>query len=251
MNPFAVYLIVCVGIYATWLFGSIGWRAKQSFQLARRHFEAQQVVVHRDNETELVAEAQAGNVECLLTLLNHYYTHLYRVALNITGNREDAEDVLQEVSLKTCTHLGEFRGDSRFYTWLVRITVNEALMRLRVRHTATWLSLDQPLETDERSLMPREIEDWGDNPEQRYAKSELQTILDRAVEGLEPQFRTVFLLRDVEEFSMEETASMLGLSVSAVKSRLLRARLKLRQRLNTHLKKGQYIGLQRSNSEAV
>jgi len=246
-----MYLIVYLGIRATRLFGSRGWRAKQSFQLAQRHFEAHQVVIHLENETVLVAGAQAGNVECLLTLLNHYYRHLYRLALNITGHREDAEDVLQEVSLKTCTHLGEFRGDSRFYTWLVRITVNEALMRLRVRHAATWLSLDQPLETDDRSLMPREIEDWGDNPEQRYAKSELQSILNHAVEGLEPQFRTVFVLRDVEEFSTEETAGMLGLSVPAVKSRLLRARLKLRERLNKHLKKGQYIGLQRSNSEAL
>ncbi len=85
--------------------------------------------------------------------------------------------------------------------------------------------------------MPSEIEDWDDNPEQKYAKSELQAILNQAIEDLEPQFRAVFLVRDVE-FSTEETASMLGLSVPAVKSRLLRARLKLRGRLNKRFKKG-------------
>ncbi len=196
------------------------------------------MLTHLENETALVAEARAGNGDALVTLLNQYDRHIYRLALNITGNREDAEDVLQEAFLKACTHLAEFRAESRFYTWLVRITVNEALIKLRKRHAATWLSLDDPIETDDRSLMPREIEAWGDNPEQSYAKTELQAILDQAIEDLEPQFRTVFLLRDVEEFSIEETATMLGLSVPAVKSRLLRARLKLRDRLTKRFKKG-------------
>ncbi len=140
--------------------------------------------------------------------------------------------------MKACTNLTQFRGESRFYTWLVRITVNEALMKLRSRRAASWISLDDPIESDDRSLMPREIEDWGDNPEQRFAKTELQTVLAEAIEKLEPLFRTVFLLRDVEEFSTEETANMLGLSIPAVKSRLLRARLKLRERLNRSFKKG-------------
>ena len=196
------------------------------------------MLTHLENETALVAEARAGNTDAFVTLLNQYDRHIYRLAFNITANREDAEDVLQEAFLKACTHLGEFRGESRFYTWLVRIATNEALIKLRKRHSATWLSLDEPMETDDRSLMPREIEDWGDNPEQSYAKTELQAILNENIENLEPQFRTVFLLRDVEEFSTEETAAMLGLSVPAVKSRLLRARLKLRERLNKRFKKG-------------
>lgn len=196
------------------------------------------MLTHLENETALVAEARAGNTDAFVTLLNQYDRHIYRLAFNITANREDAEDVLQEAFLKACTHLGEFRGESRFYTWLVRIATNEALIKLRKRHSATWLSLDEPMETDDRSLMPREIEDWGDNPEQNYAKTELQAILNENIENLEPQFRTVFLLRDVEEFSTEETAAMLGLSVPAVKSRLLRARLKLRERLNKRFKKG-------------
>jgi RNA polymerase sigma-70 factor, ECF subfamily len=193
---------------------------------------------HLDNEDVLVAEARAGNAESFATLINQYDRHIYRLALNMTGNQEDAEDVLQDSFLKAYSHLGQFQGDSRFYTWLVRIAVNEALMKLRKRRGASWVSLDEPAETDDRSLMPREIEDWADNPEQSYAKTELQGILTQAIEKLEPQFRTVFVLRDLEEFSTEETAKMLGLSVPAVKSRLLRARLKLREWLNKYFKRG-------------
>ena len=193
---------------------------------------------HLDNESVLVAEARAGNAESFATLINQYDRHIYRLALNITGNQEDAEDVLQDSFLKAYSNLGHFQGDSRFYTWLVRIAVNEALMKLRKRRRALSVSLDEPAETNDRSLMPKEIEDWGENPEQSYARAELQEILNQAMEELEPQFRTVFVLRDVEEFSTEETARMLGLSVPAVKSRLLRARLKLRNQLNKYFRRG-------------
>jgi len=158
------------------------------------------------------------------------------LALNITSNKEDAEDVLQESFLKAYTNLGRFQGNSRFYTWLVRIAVNESLMKLRKRRSDRQVSLDEKLETEDDGLLPREIVDWGDNPEQRYAKTEWQEILAEATQTLEPAFRTVFTLRDVEQLSTEETAEALGLSVPAVKSRLLRARLKLRQRLNKYFK---------------
>lgn len=193
---------------------------------------------HLENEAALVAAARAGNAESFAALINQYDRHIFRLALNITGNQEDAEDVLQDSFLKAYSNLDRFQGDSRFYTWLVRIAVNEALMKLRKRRGASWVSLDDPVETDDLSFVPREVEDWADNPEQRYAKSELQDILNQAIERLEPQFRTVFVLRDVEEFSTEETAEMLGLSVPAIKSRLLRARLKLRDRLSKYFKRG-------------
>jgi RNA polymerase sigma-70 factor, ECF subfamily len=193
---------------------------------------------HLDNEDVLVAEARAGNAESFAALINQYDRHIYRLALNITGNQEDAEDVLQDSFLKAYTNLAQFQGNSRFYTWLVRIAVNEALMKLRKRRGASWVSLDEPVETEDRSLMPQEIADWADNPEESYAKAELQDILNQTMQELEPQFRTVFVLRDVENFSTEETAKMLGLSVPAVKSRLLRARLKLRELLNKYFKRG-------------
>ena len=189
------------------------------------------------DEGNFVAEARAGNVSAFEELVNLYERKIFRLAKHITGNTEEAEDVLQETFLKAFTHLDQFQGDSKFYTWIVRIAVNEALMKLRKRNTARSVSLDEMIETDE-NLMPRQVEDWGDNPEQKFAKDELQRILSEAIDSLEPGFRAVFVVRDVEQFSTEETASLLNLSVPAVKSRLLRARLKLRQKLNKFLKRG-------------
>ncbi len=192
--------------------------------------------VHLENEATLVAEAKEGNAEAFTVLVNQYERNIFRLALNITSNKEDAEDVLQETFLKAYTHLGRFQGNSRFYTWVVRIAVNESLMKLRKRRSDRQVSLDEGVETDDDGLLLREIVDWGDNPEQRYAKTEWQEILAEATQTLEPAFRTVFMLRDIEQLSTEETAEALGLSVPAVKSRLLRARLKLRQRLNRYFK---------------
>ncbi len=188
----------------------------------------------REDEGALVAAAKAGNTTAFEELVNRYEHKIFRLAQNITQNREDAEDVMQEAFLKSYSNLERFQGDSRFYTWLVRIAVNEALMKLRKRRP-NQLSLDEPVETEDDS-MPREIEDWGPSPEQRYAQTQLQEILSGAIAELDPAFRIVFLLRDVEELSTEETAELLGLSVPAVKSRLLRARLRLRQRLSKSFK---------------
>ena len=193
--------------------------------------------VARDDEAVLVAAAKAGDVGAFEELVGRYERKIFRLAQNITQNREDAEDVMQDAFLKSFAHLGDFHGDSRFYTWLVRITVNEALMKLRKRRPGQ-ISLDDPVETED-DLMPREIEDWGPTPEQRFALTELQEILTEALGGLEPGFRFVFQLRDIEELSTEETAQLLGLSVAAVKSRLLRARLKLRQKLNKYFQRGE------------
>lgn len=193
--------------------------------------------VAKDDEGVLVSAAKAGDMAAFEELVNRYERKIFRLAQNITQNREDAEDVMQDAFLKSFQHLGDFQGDSRFYTWLVRITVNEALMKLRKRRP-NQVSLDEPLVTEE-DLLPREIEDWGPSPEQRYAQNEMHGILSGVVGELEPAFRIVFLLRDVEELSTEETAQLLGLSVSAVKSRLLRARLKLRHRLNKHFRRSE------------
>jgi RNA polymerase sigma-70 factor (ECF subfamily) len=110
-------------------------------------------------------------------------------------------------------------------------------MKLRKRRGDRSVSLDEPITTDDNQVMPREIEDWDDDPEERYAKTELRGILNEAIESLEPQFRMVVVLRDVEQLSTEETAKLLELSVPAVKSRLLRGRLKLRERLNKYFRR--------------
>jgi len=184
-------------------------------------------------ETGLVQAARAGDLEAFGQLVKLYDRNVFRIAQHITHNEEDAQDVVQEAFLKAYTNLEQFQGNSKFYTWLVRIAVNEALMKLRKRRNSKTVSLDEDVETEEGS-MPREVADWSPNPEQIYGQTELGDILKKTIQGLSPAFRTVFVLRDVEGLSTEETAETLSLSVPAVKSRLLRARLQLRERLGKH-----------------
>ncbi len=188
------------------------------------------------DESVLVARARQGDAEAFNELVTHYERKIFRLAKHITQSDEDAEDVLQEAFLKAYEHLPDFQGQSKFYTWVVRIAVNESLMKLRKRKSDRTVPLDEPLETGEDTVM-REIAVWGDDPEQKYSREELANILDEAVQGLRPAFRTVFVLRDIEELSTEETAQALGISVPAVKSRLLRARLQLREKLTRVFKR--------------
>ena len=188
------------------------------------------------DESVFLARARAGDGAAFGQLVEHYERKIYRLAKRITQNDEDAEDVLQEAFLKAYEHLPGFKGDSKFYTWIVRIAVNEALMKLRKRKGDRFVSLDEPIETGEEEVK-REVAVWEGNPEQQYSQEELQRILDEAVQSLKPDFRTVFMLRDIEELSTEETAEALGLSVPAVKSRLLRARLALREKLTRQFKR--------------
>jgi RNA polymerase sigma-70 factor (ECF subfamily) len=188
------------------------------------------------DESALVEKARAGDDAAFTALVAQYERKIYRLARNITQNDEDAEDVLQDAFLKAFTHLENFHGDSKFYTWIVRIAVNEALMKLRKRRGDKVISLDEQIDTGEETVA-REIAVWDGNPEQTYSQEELRNILDEAIQSLKPAFRSVFQLRDVEELSTEETADALGLSIPAVKSRLLRARLQLRERLTRQFKK--------------
>jgi RNA polymerase sigma-70 factor (ECF subfamily) len=187
-------------------------------------------------DVALVERVRGGDVSAYDTLVRKYERQIFRIALHITQNREDAEDVMQDAFLKAYQKLDQFQGNSKFYTWLVRIAVNESLMRLRKRRTGKMVSIDEDMETEEGSV-PRDLADWAPNPEQNYNQSELAEILRKTVQGLPPGFRVVFALRDVEGLSTEETAETLGLSVPAVKSRLLRARLQLRERLSRYFHK--------------
>jgi RNA polymerase sigma-70 factor (ECF subfamily) len=183
------------------------------------------------DELQLVRAAKAGRMEAFEELVRRYDRNVFRIAQHITQNREDAEDVVQEAFLKAFGNLGQFQEQSKFYTWLVRIAVNEALMKLRRRRPERTVSLDQEVQTEEDTIT-REVADWSPNPEQLYSQSELRDILERTIHALPMSFRTVFILRDVEGLSTEEAAEALGLSIPAVKSRLLRARLQLRDRLS-------------------
>ena len=189
-----------------------------------------------NGDSALVARAQSGDPTAFEELISRYERKVFRLAKNITNNQQDAEDVLQETFLKAYSHLDGFQGNSKFYTWLVRIAVNEALMKLRKRKSDKTVSMDDGVDTGEETMV-REIAVWDEDPEQRYSHEEIKSILDEAVESLRPAFRTVFVLRDIEELSTEETAQMLDLSIPAVKSRLLRARLQLREKLTRFFKR--------------
>jgi RNA polymerase sigma-70 factor, ECF subfamily len=196
-----------------------------------------EIEIHPD--VALVERVRAGDISAYDTLVRKYERQIFRIAQHITQNREDAEDVMQDAFLKAYEKLDQFQGNSKFYTWLVRISVNESLMRLRKRRTGKMVSIDEDVETEEGSV-PRDLADWAPDPEQNYTQTELGEILEKTIKGLPPGFRVVFELRDVQGLSTEDTAEALGLSIPAVKSRLLRARLQLRERLSRyfHRKKG-------------
>ena len=188
------------------------------------------------DESALVVQAREGDTTAFGELVRRYEGKIFRLAQHVTQNREDAEDVLQETFMKAYEHLDQFKGDSKFYTWIVRIAVNQALMKLRRRKTDKSVSLDETIDTGE-DMVVREIAAWGEDPEQQLSREELGGILDSAIQSLEPIYRSVFVLRDIEELSTEETAEALSLSVPAVKSRLLRARLQLREKLTRFFKR--------------
>lgn len=204
---------------------------------------------HFADEANLVARAKKGDRDAFFTLVSHYERNLYRLGLSITGNEQDAEDVLQETFLKAFANLAGFQGDSRLYTWLVRIAMNEALMKLRKRKTEKAVSLDEP-ESSEDGDQPRQIVAWEQDPEQKFAQNELRQILKEAMERLPHAYRIVVQLRDVEELSTEEAAEVLNMSMAAVKSRLLRGRLMLRESLNRHFKRGMSYQLRKSGATA-
>jgi len=184
-----------------------------------------------DQDRGLVNEVLAGKLNAFEELVRRHDRRIYRVTLAITQNKEDAEDAMQDAFLKALEHLNQFAGHARFSTWLTRIAVNEALQRLRKR--GRFDSLEEPIELGD-SLVPQQVEDWRDNPEQQYAKEELRRLLEKSIGALPDIYRAVFVLRDVEHLSNEEAATMLELSVPAIKSRLLRARLMMRERLSRH-----------------
>jgi RNA polymerase sigma-70 factor, ECF subfamily len=188
------------------------------------------------DDLDLVHAIQSGDVSAFDQLVWRYDLKLLRIAQHVTHNREDSQDAVQESFMKALQHLGEFREHSQFSTWLFRITANQALMKLRKRRTTIDVSLDEAFQEDE-DILPREVADWALNPEELCRASELRDILIKAIEELRPILRTVFVLRDVEGLSIDQTAEALDLSPSAVKTRLWRARLQLRELLSDYFSK--------------
>jgi len=181
-----------------------------------------------DEDIPLIDRALAGDTDAFEDLVRRHECRVYRTALALTGNPEDAEEALQDTFLNVFQHLGEFRRDSRFTTWLTRVAINAALQKIRRRRES--VSLDDPA-VPESLFMPQRFENWRENPEQLYAAEETRRIVEEAMLSLPPAYRVVFVLRDVAEMDTVEAAEVLGLTIAALKSRLLRARLMVREAL--------------------
>jgi RNA polymerase sigma-70 factor (ECF subfamily) len=186
------------------------------------------------DDLQLVSLTRDGDRAAFDELVNRHAQKIFRLARHITRNDAEAEDVLQDAFFKAYSKIDQFNEEAQFYTWLVRIAVNEALMKLRRKRNSKMVSLDAEIETDDGNIR-REAESEDDDPEQEFSRDETRKLLENAIDSLEETYRTVFVLRDVEGLSTQETADMLDLSISAVKSRLLRARLQLRDKLKGRL----------------
>jgi RNA polymerase sigma-70 factor (ECF subfamily) len=188
-----------------------------------------------ENKTEISVEAlRAGDREEFSRLVDAYSGPIYRLALKMLGIPTDAEDVLQNTFLKAFQHLKEFEGRSSLSTWLYRIASNEALMLLRKQHHEIPLSDFETEDEDNSDYSPAQFTDWCCLPEDEFLSSESKAALDRAVQHLPEIQRIVFILRDIEGLSIQETSEALTLSEAAIKTRLLRARLRLREELSTY-----------------
>jgi len=188
-------------------------------------------------DRELVEKAQKGDGAAFAMLVERHQRQVYRLALRMTGSEADAQEILQEAFLNAYQKLPLFRGEAQFSSWLYRIAANSALMRLRRKRRAPDALADQPLElagprfSAEGHLEPTSVGDWSQRADEKMMSTELGTAIDKAVKELPDDYRTVFLLKDVDGLSNDDIAHALELSVPAVKSRLHRARLALREKL--------------------
>ena len=203
------------------------------------------------DDLALVHASKRGDVGAFEELVKRYDCKLFRIAQHLMHNREDAEDVVQESFLKAFLHLDQFREDSKFSTWLIRITLNQSLMQLRKQRPTREVSIDRDFQSEPDSL-PIDVADWAPNPEELYRAAELRAILRKTLQELGQGLRVVFVLRDIEGLSLAQTAEALDLSLTAVKARSFRARLQLRERLSKYFKKtAELAGVEAYSSLAV
>jgi RNA polymerase sigma-70 factor, ECF subfamily len=189
------------------------------------------------SEAALITRIRNGESALFAELVKPYERRAYVTALALLRNDADAQDVAQEAILKAFANLRQFRGEARFSTWLIQITVNEARMRKRRQHAELFEPIVDAKE-EEGVYTPRDFADWREIPSEALERSEVRSLLRQALSSLAQKYREVFLLRDVEHLSIEETAKVLSISIASVKTRLLRARLMLRDILAPALADG-------------
>ncbi|WP_260740004.1 sigma-70 family RNA polymerase sigma factor [Tunturiibacter lichenicola] len=191
-------------------------------------------VFENRDEAQMIASILAGNTHEFHTLIQPYERSVYSMALSMLQNEADAEDAAQEAFLKAFRNLGKFRGEAKFSTWLISITLNEARSRLRQKKTAKTESLDEL--TEDGHVLPALLRDWREIPSEVLERREVRVMLQQAITGLPLIYREIFLLRDLEELSVNQSAEALGISVAAAKVRLHRARMMLQKKLAPQLK---------------
>ena len=183
------------------------------------------------SQAALVRLACAGDKEAFYSLVRPCERAVYVAAISILNNPADAEEVAQEAVLKAFANLARFRGEAKFSTWLIQITINEARLRLRKDRRHLYESVDEHQTDEEGDYSPKDFADWREVPSEALQRAELRQALKQAIAGLAPKYREVLILRDVQHLSTEETAQALGISEGNVKTRLLRARLQMRDAL--------------------
>jgi RNA polymerase sigma-70 factor, ECF subfamily len=189
--------------------------------------------VHSDDpQLAIVERVKDGDHGAFYELVHPHERGLFLAALSIVRNQADAEDVVQDAILKAFKAIQSFRGDSKFSTWIIQITINEARMRIRKDRKHLYDSIDEPLKGgDAGDYVPRDFADWREIPSESLHNAQLREALKKALDSLSPKYRQVVILRDIEHQSIRETAQLLGISEAAVKTRLLRARLIMRDQL--------------------
>ena len=192
-------------------------------------------------EQDLIMSVQRGQNELFYELVRPYERRVYAAALAILHNEQDAEDTAQEAMLKAFANIRQFRAEARFSTWLIQITVNEALMRRRRERTVVMEGIDR--RDEESEYAPRDFADWREIPSEALERKEVRQRLAEALGALDRKYREVFVLRDMEQLNIQETAEALGISVASVKTRLLRARLMLRDLLAAGWEQGWFSRL--------
>ena len=200
-----------------------------------------------DDDLGLIDQVLAGDRAPFETLVHRHERRVFRVALAVLGNFEDAEEAMQDAFVKAYRHLKDFRRESRFSTWLTRIAVNEALQKRQARKET--VTLDETREIESSSL-PRNFEPWSADPERQYGRKEIREIVEKAIQNLPEIYREALVLRDVEGMSAEEAAVVLGITVPALKSRLLRARLMMREALSSCFEERRPLGSRISDTAA-
>jgi len=182
-------------------------------------------------EQDLIARVQAGQADAFYELVRPYERAVFLSALSLTRNDADAEEVAQEAMLKAFKYIGSFRREAKFSTWLIQIAINEAKMKLRKNRLHLYDSIDEPQTSDDGDYIPKDFADWREIPSEALERKELRDALASALNSLPEKYRTVMMLRDVQQLSITETAQVLGISEANVKTRLSRARLQMRDAL--------------------